>query len=117
MNATVVDAEFETLINKFLFFKEASTFIKIKLEDITFLQSDHVYIIVNSLYKKLTVRTTMRNMLHTLQQPIFFQIHRSYCININYIDSISQNHVMVNGTTLPINKRYRKLLLEMLELQ
>ena len=48
---------------------------------------------------------SVRTSLHTLQQPGFFLIHRSYVVNLSYVKQICRYLVTLeNGTELPIGQ-------------
>jgi len=100
------------LANDFILVKHKKTFAKVFFDDILFINSQHVYIEISTLQgKKLLVRTSINEYLKLL--PTFFiKVHRSYVINIHYIDEIITQSVILKGVTIPVAREYRKGLSE-----
>ncbi len=104
------------MIKECLFIKQAHNFLKVKLEDITHLESDRVYVAVHTLQGKLLVRSTLQNYLDIIGSRTFVRIHRSFAIHLAHLDAIHQDEVSVRGQLVPIGKVYRDELLEVLRL-
>lgn len=61
------------------------------------------------------IKDSMENMLQKFTYPNFFQIHRSFCVNLDYIDNIkSQVLTMTDRTEIPISRKKHKQLREQL---
>ena len=104
------------ILNDTIFIKEGQTFHKVKFSDIIYLESEHVYVQVHTAERKFLVRTSMQQYLTHFDEKKFIRIHRSYVVNIEYIQSISPEHVMIKGLELPIGKTYQEELLARLRL-
>jgi DNA-binding LytR/AlgR family response regulator len=104
------------IINDCLFIKQANNFVKIKLDDITYLESDRVYLNVNTVHKKLVVRSTLPNYLEIINGKNFHRIHRSFAVNMLHINSINADMLTVGEVKIPIGKAYRDELLAALRL-
>lgn len=89
-----------------IFVKDGNYFNKVKVDDIYYIESDHVYINIYTKSKKMTVRNSLNTFFEGLDKSIFFRTHRSYVVNINHIDSISMDHVTVNGMNVPSSRKY-----------
>ncbi|WP_138433084.1 LytR/AlgR family response regulator transcription factor [Winogradskyella algicola] len=95
-----------------LFLKIKGVYQKIKFNDILYLQSDHVYILIfltNS--KTILARATLNDMLDKLSKD-FIRVHRSFIINSKFLTQISGNTVTVNDSVIPIGKKFRQVILE-----
>ena len=81
----------------FIFIKTPKGGKKIKLKDIIYIQSLHVYIeIVVKSNEKFLLRKSMSQILESLSSSNFIRSHRSFIVNIDYIDSIgASNYIMV----------------------
>ena len=102
------------LIKDALFIKDEYQYVKITLSDIDYIKSDGNYIEIHSHGKKKVLKETLKNMEAKLPAESFFQIHRSYLINVYKIESISGNSIKVGGSELPIVKEKRDALLNLL---
>ncbi|MCJ8292542.1 MAG: response regulator [Crocinitomicaceae bacterium] len=100
------------VINDSIFIKQQMLFKKVKFEDILFLKSDHVYVeIVTKNQNKYVVRGTLNSYLGKLDNN-FVRIHRSYIANLSHLDMINQVTIKIGAIELPIGQRYRKTLLD-----
>jgi len=97
---------------EYVFIKQKQNFIKIQLEDILFLKSDHVYTeIYTSNNEKFVIRESLGDYVNRLNES-FIRIHRSFVVNYKYITKIEQSSVWINEHELLLSKQYRNELLE-----
>lgn len=101
-------------MNDFVMVKHNKAFVKVYFDEILYINSQHIYIeIVTVSEKKYLVRTSISEYLKLL--PVYFlKVHRSYVVNIHYIDEIITQSVILKGVTIPVSKEYRKGLTEVL---
>jgi two-component system response regulator LytT len=104
------------IIKESLFIKQGSAFTKVKIDDITYIESDNVYVNIFTLTNKLLVRSTIPAYLDIINVKHFVRVHRSFAVNAHHIDSITANSVLVQGREIPIGKVYRDELLVQLRL-
>lgn len=95
----------------FVFVKEADVYHKIKLKDITYLEIDNVYLIFHTLTKKCVTRLKMDEFLSAHPAHNFFKVHRSFAINLQHLDTVTNTAVWVAGVEIPISKANRDDLL------
>ena len=81
--------------------------IKLDLNQVYFFkaQGDYVQILLEK--GEYLVHTTLSNVLDKLPNKDFFQVHRSYIINLSKIIDIQDNTVLIDKTVIPIS-RYKK---------
>jgi len=98
------------LINKkqkqYVFVKDGYDDIKLKLDDIIYIQSDKNYLDVVTKTSKFSIRNTLQDFCKQLPSS-FKQIHRSVFINSDLIEKISSDEVLVKGCKLPLSRNYR----------
>jgi len=104
------------IIKESLFIKQGNSFHKVRLEDITYLESDNVHIFVNTLTNRLLVRSTIKHYISLLGSDNFSRVHRSFVINTNHIVSINADSIFVGSHEIPLGKAYREKLLTRLRL-
>jgi DNA-binding LytR/AlgR family response regulator len=108
--------------NDEIYIKQNSSLIKLKYADILWIEALENYIVVNTMTEKLTFHSTMKAISEKLPADRFIRIHRSFIVNINYIDCIEENSYIVikahnnNVATLAIGKNYREQLMDSLNL-
>jgi len=99
---------------QYLFIKEGTLFHKVNFDEILYIESDHVYVSVYTAQRRYLVRTSLQQYHDELDKNTFIRIHRSYIVNKHKIDSIAPAHLVMGNKILPISKKYRDELLEML---
>ena len=99
-----------------LFIKQSSNFVRVRIDDITFLESDRVYLTVYTTTGKYLVRNTLQHYIDIIASRHFIRVHRSYVVNTQHLNAICPDGLMVNGHTVPIGKVYKDELLELLKL-
>jgi DNA-binding LytR/AlgR family response regulator len=83
--------------------------LELKKRDILFIQSDHVYINIQTTIRKkpFLLRGSLVNILAILDDSRFQQVHRSFIANIKKVESWSYNWLRISEFEIPIG-RYKK---------
>lgn len=64
----------------------------------------------------VTVHLTMKNVFESLKNNDFIMVHKSFLININYIDRIKNNKIITkNNIEIPIGRIYKQNLFQFIE--
>lgn len=106
-----------SVISDAIFIKQDSLFVKVVFTDILFIKSDGVYLEIHTCDdKKFIQRETLKNMLDLLPENKFFQVHRSYIINIDHISALNSEFVVVGKEPVPISKSQKEALMQKLNL-
>ena len=107
----------DLIIKNALFIRSKQQFVKVKLDDILFVKSDHVYVEVYTVPgDRHVIRCTLTKFTEQLPKT-FFRIHRSYTVNLDHVDAINPADVSVAGHNVPVWKNYRNDLLSRLNVQ
>lgn len=98
-----------------MFIKEGNKLVKIRLEEVKYFKSEANYIAVVLNDRKILTLMTLKDLMPKL--PEFFQqVHRSYIVNLNFIDFIDSNAIEISKDHIPVSQRYEKALLRKIEL-
>jgi len=92
----------------FLFIKAEDKLIKLRKDDILFLESMRDYVKFVTAGKSYITYSTLKNMEEKLIGQTFLKVHRSYIVNINKIDDIRGNTIYVLGNQIPIGKGHKE---------
>ncbi|MFM9945847.1 MAG: LytR/AlgR family response regulator transcription factor, partial [Bacteroidia bacterium] len=76
-----------------LFLKSNGKYYNISPSDISFIKSMENYVVVYLETKKLVCKLTMEQMVRLLPSGLFFQVHRSYLVNVKKIDFIEKLNI------------------------
>ncbi|MBN8588731.1 MAG: response regulator [Rhodothermia bacterium] len=100
------------LISQHFFIKDNTSYKKIKISDITYIQSFKNYLELYLTSGRILVRTTLQKMLEMLPSESFKQVHRSFIVNIRFVEEINPNSISIGEHHIPISKSYREAFIE-----
>ena len=102
----------DLLIKDAIFVKDKNLYQKIKLTDIVYLKSDHVYVEVHTVQGHMhLIRGSLSDLSERLPEN-FYRTHRSYTINVEALEAINSAHVIIGDDQIPIGRNYREDLLK-----
>ena len=103
-----------------IFIKKNSSLIKLKYEDILWVEALENYVIVNTYDDKYTIHFTMKSIEKKLPANKFLRVHRSYIVNTSCINLIEDNTIIIpvegGKKSIPIGKSYKDKLMDDLNL-
>jgi DNA-binding LytR/AlgR family response regulator len=98
-----------------IFIKKNSTLVRLRYDEILWVEALENYVIFNTYDDKYTIHFTMKAIEQKLPTDKFTRVHRSYIVNTGSIEVIEDNSVLVktqDGTkTIPIGKSYKDKLM------
>jgi len=87
----------------------------IAVNDILYLQTDHIYVRVHLLNgKKIVLRNSLKEMLEQLPEKQFIQTHRSFAINSNRVSHWDHQFIYLDGKEIPMSRSRRKIVISQL---
>ncbi len=99
----------------FIFVKADKKLIKVKYEDIVYIEGLKDYVIIRQNDNRVITLQTMKSLEDKLPQQLFKRIHRSYIVNVNKINAVVGNMIEITekgqAKHIPIGKNYREELL------
>ena len=95
-------------IEQSIFVRSDRKEIRVKIDDILFIQSMSNYYVVTTTEKKIIGYGSISTLESSLQAFNFIRIHRSYLVAKNKIGTIATNSIIVSTYELPIGRNYRK---------
>ena len=102
--------------NQEVYIKKNSALVRLKYNDILYIEALENYVIVNTFTEKLTIHFTMKAFEEKLPLKKFKRVHRSFIININHIKGIEDNAVLIEQhdgvKSIPIGKSYKEKLMK-----
>ena len=101
--------------DKEIFIKKGSSLVKLKLNDIIYIEALENYVTLTTIEDKFTIHFTMKAIEEYLPPGVFIRVHRSYIINKSNIQTIKENalDLDIGGTlkSIPVGKSFRDSLL------
>jgi len=94
--------------DNYLFIKTDNKLEKVNLHELLFVEAMENYVALYTADKKLITHSTLKALQEKLPPGLFIQPHKSYLVNIQYIQSIEGNILHIGGKyQIPISK-YQK---------
>jgi len=101
------------LLDDRLFIKTKERFIRVLLEDIHWVEADDYACKIATHEKEYYIGKTLGKIGEVLlHNPAFVRIHRSYIVNINHIEQISDFNLFIGNKNIPMSKSYKSELYE-----
>jgi DNA-binding LytR/AlgR family response regulator len=99
----------------FIFLKADKKHYKINLSDILYFESLGDYVIAFTSNQKIVTKERIGNLAENLPTNKFLQIHRSYIVSIDKIESVGPGFVEINKKKLPVGRNYKPLLNDLMQ--
>ncbi|MDY6800362.1 MAG: LytTR family DNA-binding domain-containing protein [Bacteroidota bacterium] len=95
-----------------IYIKKNSALVRLKYDEILWVEALENYVIINSFSEKFTIHFTMKSIESQLPSKQFKRVHRSYIINVKKIDRIEDNSIYIKNSeglkNIPIGKAYKE---------
>lgn len=93
----------------FIFVKSNSRLVKLKTEDIYFVEALKDYVVINALNSRYTIHSTMKDIEKKLPSEDFIRVHRSYIVRLDKIAAIEQPNLILENDkkVIPIGGSYK----------
>ena len=103
---SVVDKEAD---QGMIFVKSNSRLVKLKTDDIYFVEALKDYVVINTLASKYTIHSTMKDIQKKLPEKEFMRVHRSYIVRLDKIAQIEHSNLILedNKKSIPIGGSYK----------
>ena len=92
-----------------IFVKSNSRLVKVKTNEMYYVEALKDYVIIHTKDAKYTVHSTMKDMLSKLPSSEFLRVHRSYIVRVDKIIAIEQNNLVIEDDKkiVPVGGSYR----------
>lgn len=101
------NADIEHVENEFIFIKSDRRFFKVNLINILFIEGLKDYVIIQTDSQRLITHMNLKTIHELLPRHKFIRVNRSYIVNIERIDSFSNNDVFIGNYEISISNFYR----------
>ena len=101
----------DMILNDSLFVRHNGMLVKVRFEDILYMEADGNYSNIYTREKKYTLRNILKALEEKLSSFRFARIHKSYLVNLSQIDAIDSQSVIIGGKEIPISRSQHSWLL------
>ncbi|MCB0489842.1 MAG: LytTR family transcriptional regulator DNA-binding domain-containing protein [Cyclobacteriaceae bacterium] len=106
----------DVILNDSLFVKEGRLFTKVSFDEIVWIEQDRNYVEIHTATRVHPVRSTLKDFAKNLPEKKFFQVHRSFMVNVNFITAINSDIIKLKDKEIPISKNHKEELLSKIKL-
>lgn len=92
----------------FIFVKDGSKLVKIRLADIQYIEGLKDYVTIFTPEKKVVTLQTLKSLEAQLPENQFVRIHNSYIVAFDWVDVIHREQVQIGKVLLPVSDTYRR---------
>lgn len=97
----------QLIVSEFLFVRAERKMKKINFSDILYVESMSDYIKIYTISGCIVTRETIKNIESKLPKQKFLRCHRSYIFALNKMEAYTNEHIEINGSTIPISRSYK----------
>lgn len=92
-----------------LFIRDRDSLVKVPVADILFVEADRTYCQVHTVERTFVVSLPLARLEQELPQSTFMRTHRSFLVNLQRIDAISETResITLAGKSVPVSRRLR----------
>lgn len=94
---------------KFIFVKAEYESVKINLDDIKYIQGLKDYLKIHIVNTNKTILTLMsfKEILDKLPLNQFIRVHKSFIVNVDFINTIQRNRIVIDDMRIPIGESHK----------
>ncbi|WP_299435956.1 response regulator [uncultured Aquimarina sp.] len=100
--------------NPYIYLKVLKKMQKIYLQDILYIESLKSYIKVKTISKEIIAHRPISSIESILPTDKFLRVHRSFLICVDHIDAFSPIEIELKGNKVPVGRKYKETVKEML---
>lgn len=94
--------------NNYFFVKNNYRFTKIAVTDLLYAESDNNYIKLVTRTEKILLRISLQLFADTIRHQHLVRVHRGFVVNVQNIDSFSEEEIMMGKHQVPIGRAYKE---------
>ena len=98
----------------FLIFKSEGQTYKVNQKEVKYLKAFDNYCYVITDHHEYLIPKTLKHTSETLNWAHFVKPHRSFVVNLRKVSSVGLDHLLVDGTTIPLTASNKELILQKL---
>lgn len=96
--------------NDDIFVKTEGRFVRIKFEEILYIESIGDYLRIKTLKSSYMVHSTIKAIEEKLPPDKFIKVHRAYIVSLSKIVDIEDNTIVVGDKVIPVSRAHRPIL-------
>ena len=106
----------DIILQDSIFVKEGKLFTKVPFDEVLYVEQDRNYVEIHTLQRVHPVRSSLKDFIKNLPPKKFFQVHRSFIVNVACITAINTDVIRLKDKEIPISKTFKEELLSLVRL-
>lgn len=104
--------------NDMIFVKANQRLVKIRFEDIYFIEALKDYVVINTQERRYTIHSTMKDIERKMPEKYFVRVHRSFIVRLDKIKEIDHSNVIMESDkkVIPVGGSYKEILQQRLNM-
>lgn len=94
----------------YFFIKSDGQFIKIRLDDVLYFESEKDYVFIYTKEKRYLTLLSLKQLERDLPPDKFMRIHRSFLVSLDKVDLMEGNQLVINGKHIPVSRSLQETL-------
>jgi DNA-binding LytR/AlgR family response regulator len=92
------------IVDNSLFIKVDGKLIKVKMDDILFVEAKGNYVLIKTNTKAFIVHSTIKHAEERLLAHNFLKVHRSYLVNLSKIVDIEEGNLIIQNNVIEVSR-------------
>lgn len=102
-------------MNDRIFIKSKNWMVKIQMDDLLWIEADSCYCTLKTTEKDYTIVSTLKKFSQQIPNKELLRVHRSYIVNLTKVDKISDTHLSIGKTVIPIGRSYKETVFKLFQ--
>jgi len=90
-----------------VFIRKQEFLYKVMYQEILFMEADRAYCKIVTEKNDFTLSQTLGKIEQKIKVPYLLRVHRSFIINVQNVDKISEGYVHINTHRIPVSRAHR----------
>ena len=104
------------IFNDAIFVKVGHKYSKVNINEIRYISKSDNYIELQCEDKKYLIRASLGGFIEQLGYDKIHQTHRSYAVNIDYMNDITPTSILIGKVEIPLSKAFSKTIMDKLKI-
>ena len=104
------------IIDRNIFLKVDSKLVRVKIDDILYIEAKGDYALFKTKQKGYIVHGTMKKFQQRLDDFNFQKVHRSFIVNLDKIVDIEESNLLIEDKVIPVSRANKEALMQRLNL-
>ena len=114
-NNPVIARPTENTKSDHIFLSSNKKHFQVKISDILYIEAAGNYSKVVLINDNILVRDKISSLLEKISSEKFIQVHKSFIVAIEHINSLEGNRILIGNNTIPIGKMYKSNIINLIK--